>query len=223
VHQIIDEYPGTAMKEKAVTMVNVLQRRDSIVRYLTNLNVTRVPEDSQIVVFDQSRIVNNVKAPEKANEKPVIKNEVVKPQNITLNPEKKLPPPIKNAEFSFDASEPQNVVMVLTKVDPVYSSEARNAFVRYNNQSYSTNKIEITKDTLDSERTLLVFSSFDNADAAIKYRDKLKQDAPAQISWLPAQKYAFYIISANNLEILKQNKDLQSYLNLLNKKYPGKF
>ena len=113
--------------------------------------------------------------------------------------------------------------MVLTKVDPVYSSEARNAFVRYNDQSYSTNKIQVSKDTLDSARTLLVFSAFGNADAAIKYRDKLKADAPTQVSWLPAQKYAFYIISANNLEILKQNKDLQSYLNLLNQKYPGKF
>jgi hypothetical protein len=113
--------------------------------------------------------------------------------------------------------------MVMTKVDPVYSSEARNAFNRYNSQSYNTNKIVIVKDTLDSERTLLVFSQFDNADAAIKYRDKLKQDAPVQISWLPAQKYAFYIISQSNLDLLKENKNLQSYIDLLNKKYPGKF
>lgn len=223
LQQIVENYPTNPMKDKAVTMIDVLGRRDSIERYLTNLDVTRAKEDSQIVVFDQSKIVNHVAAPVKGNETPQVKNEVVTPANVTLNPEKKLAPPIKNAEFTFDASEPQNVVMVLTKVDPVYTSEARNAFVRYNNQSYSTNKIEITKDTLDSERTLLLFSSFDNADAAIKYRDKLKQDAPVQISWLPAQKYAFYIISATNLEILKQNKDLESYLNLLNKKYPGKF
>ncbi len=64
--------------------------------------------------------------------------------------------------------------MVLTKVDPVYSSEARNAFNRFNSQSYSTNKIQIAKDTLDSERTLLVFSQFADAAEAIKYMDKLK-------------------------------------------------
>jgi tetratricopeptide (TPR) repeat protein len=223
LHQIIDNYPNTPMKDKAATMLDVLGRRDSIERYLTNLKVERLPEDSQIVVFDNSKIVNNVKAPVVQKEKPLVQKEIVKPGKAELSPDKKLPPPIKNAVFTFDANEPQNVLMVLTKVDPVYSSEARNAFNRYNSQSYNTNKIQIVKDTLDSVRTLLVFSQFDNADAAIKYRDKLKQDAPVQISWLPAQKYAFYIISQSNLELLKENKNLQSYIDLLNKKYPGKF
>jgi tetratricopeptide (TPR) repeat protein len=223
LHEIIDNYPNSPMKDKAGTMLDVLSRRDSIERYLTNLNVKRLPPDSQIVVFDNSKIVKDVKAPAVQNQKPIVQKEIIKPEKAELSPEKKLPPPIKNGVFTFDANEPQNVLMVLTKVDPVYSSEARNAFNRYNSQSYNTNKIVIVKDTLDSERTLLVFSQFDNADAAIKYRDKLKQDAPVQISWLPAQKYAFYIISESNLELLKENKNLQSYLDLLNKKYPGKF
>jgi hypothetical protein len=68
-----------------------------------------------------------------------------------------------------------------------------------------------------------LFSQFPDAAEAIKYRDKLKQAAPTQISWLHAQKYAFYIISESNLEILKENKNLQSYIELLNNKYPGKF
>jgi tetratricopeptide (TPR) repeat protein len=222
LHQIIDNYPTSPMKDKAATMIDVLGKRDSIERYLTNLNVTRAKEDSQMVVFDESKIVNNVKAPVN-NEKPVIQNQVVQPGKAEISSEKKLAPPIKNASFSFDPTEPQNVVMVLTKVDPVYSSEARNAFNRFNSQSGSTNRIQIVKDTLDSERTLLVFSQFEGADIAIKYLDKLKQAAPSQISWLPAQKYSFYIISDSNLQLLKENKDLKSYLDLLNKKYPGKF
>jgi hypothetical protein len=137
--------------------------------------------------------------------------------------EKKLAPPVKNAQFIFDPTEAQNVLMVLTKVDPVYSSEARTAFNRYNGQSVTTNQIKIAKDTLDSERTLLVFSQFIDADEAIKYRDKLSHVSPSEISWLPAQKYAFYIISDANLELLKENKNLRSYIDLLNKKYPGKF
>jgi hypothetical protein len=68
-----------------------------------------------------------------------------------------------------------------------------------------------------------VFSQFIDADEAIKYMDKLRQQAPVQVSWLPSQKYAFYIISESNLELLKQNKNLQGYIDLLNKKYPGKF
>jgi outer membrane protein assembly factor BamD (BamD/ComL family) len=223
LHQIVDNYPNSPMKEKAATMIDVLGRRDSIERYLTNLKVVREKEDSQVIVFDDSKPVNNVTAPAITTEKPVAQNEKVVPAKVEIDPNKKLPPPVKKSGFTFDPMEPQNVVMVLTKVDPVYSSEARNAFNRFNSQSYSTNKIEIVKDTLDSDRTLLVFSQFPDAAEAIKYGDKLKQAAPTQVSWLPAQKYAFYIISDSNLEILKENKNLQSYIELLNNKYPGKF
>jgi len=221
LHQIINQYPDSPMKEKATTMINVLSRRDSIENYLTHLNVTRAKEDSQIVVFDESKKVNV--NPTVKNEAPVIKNETIQPQKPVINPEKKLAPPVKNAQFSFNPTDSQNVLMVLTKVDPVYVSEARNAFNRFNSQSAATNQIQIVKDTLDSQRSFLVFSQFIDADEAIKYMDKLRQQAPVQVSWLPAQKYAFYIISESNLELLKQNKNLQGYIDLLNKKYPGKF
>jgi outer membrane protein assembly factor BamD (BamD/ComL family) len=223
LQQIINKYPNSPMKEKATTMLDVLGRRDSIERYLANLDVTRAKEDSQIVVFDDSKPVKNLNAPVTQTEKPAVQNQKVVAGKAELSPEKKLPPPVKKAGFTFDPLEAQNVVMVLTKVDPVYSSEARNAFNRFNAQSYATNKIQIVKDTLDSERTLLVFSQFADAVEAIKYLDKLKQAAPTQISWLPAQKYAFYIISDSNLSILKENKDLKNYIDLLNNKYPGKF
>ena len=224
LHEIVNNYPKNPMKEKAAIMIDVLGRRDSIERYLTNLQVVRQKEDSQIVVYDDAKIVTNVNAPRAIiAQAPGVQSSVIKPGSATLLPEKKLAPPVKNAQFIFDPNEAQNVVMVLTKVDPVYGSEARNAFNRYNSQSVATNQLTITKDTLDSERTLLVFSQFIDADEAIKYRDKLKHDAPTEISWLPAQKYSFYIISDANLELLKKNKNLQSYLDLLNKKYPGKF
>jgi hypothetical protein len=69
----------------------------------------------------------------------------------------------------------------------------------------------------------LVFAQFESADAAINFMDRIKKDAPSEISWLPAEKYKFYIISGTNLELLKQNKNLQDYIDLLNKKYPVKF
>ncbi|MEO9021385.1 MAG: tetratricopeptide repeat protein [Ginsengibacter sp.] len=223
LYEIMARYPTSPMKEKASTMIDVLNKRDSIEHYLTNLQVVRAKEDSQITVYDDAKIINNVKAPVINNEKPAKPNEITASVKVELNPDKKLAPPVKNAVFTFDPNEPQYVIMVLTKVDPVYASEARNAFVRYNNQhSYSSN-FQITKDTLDSDRMLLLFSPFDNASEAIKYRDNLKKDAPLQISWLPAQKYAFYIISAANLQLLKENKNLQSYIDILNQKYPGKF
>ena len=221
LNQIISKYPASPLKEKAATMLNVLSRRDSIENYLTNLHVERAKEDSQIVVFDDTKITSNITPP--ANKNVEKKVEAVTPEKAVINPEKQLPKAISNATFTFDPNVPQYVIMVLNKVDPVYSSEARNAFVRYNQDKFNSLNLEITKDTLDKDRTLLIFSQFINAEAAINYRDKLKRDAAAEVSWLPAEKYSFYIISNTNLDLLKENKDIKSYIDLLNKKYPGKF
>lgn len=223
--QIITQYPKSPLKEKATTMIDVLKRRASIESYLTNLKITRMKEDSQIVVYDDPSVIKRA-VPDTAyinKIKMQNQNGVVKPGQVVINPALKTAPPVFNGTFIFDPSDSQFVLMVLTKVDPVYISEAKNAFTRYNRENFYSQNIEIEKDTLDKDRTLLVFSQFGNADLAIKYRDRILRDAPSEISWLPAQKYSFYIISASNLGLLKQNKNLQNYIDLLNKKYPSKF
>jgi hypothetical protein len=111
----------------------------------------------------------------------------------------------------------------MTKVDPVYVNEARNAFSRYNREKFYSSQLQLIKDTLDNDRNLLIFSQFESADIAMKFIEKIRRDAPSEISWLPANKYSFYIISNDNLELLKENKDLEDYISLLNEKYPGKF
>ncbi len=222
LNQIINQYPGSALKEKAATMIDVLQRRSSIEGYLSNLTIERAKEDSQIVVYDSAMISKGV-FPAIKNEKAKTKEQLVTAEKAVLNPEKKLPPPVSNGTFTFDPLTPQYVVMLLNKVDPVYSNEAKNAFVRYSREKFRLLNLEITKDTLDTERTLLVFTQFENADAAISFMDKIKKDAPSEVSWLPEDKYSFYIISSTNLDLLKGNKNLANYLELLNKKYPGKF
>jgi len=113
--------------------------------------------------------------------------------------------------------------MILDKVDPVYISEARNAFNRYNREKFSGQLIEIVREVIGKDKNILIFSKFPNAAAAITYADKLKKNAAAEVSWLPAAKYSFSIISDSDLQVLKNNKDLQGYSKLLNNKYPGKF
>ena len=221
LNQIITNFPASPMKEKAAIMIDVLSRRDSIENYLTNLNVERAKEDSQIVVFDDTRITKNNTPP--SNQKIENKVEAVVPQKAVINPEMQLPKAISNATFTFDPNVPQYVVMLLKNVDPVYSSEARNAFIRYSKQKFGSLDLEIIKDTLDKNQTILVFSQFINAESAINFQNKLKKDAPGEVSWLPADKYSFFIISDTNLQLLKDTKKLGNYLDLLNKKYPGKF
>ncbi len=221
--QIQTKYAASPMSDKASDLIRVLSKRDSIENYLTNLKVERVKEDSQIVVFDDTRIFGNI------GQRPVRNDSNLLPRKITtvnvpeLAADKRTPAPLKNKEFIFDPLTTQNVVMILTKVDPVYSSEARNAFNRYNQQNFYNQTIAVTKDTLDADRTMLVFRNFISADAAMKYLERIRHDAPTEISWLPSNKYVFYIISDANLELLKENKQLDSYLKLLKEKYPDKF
>ncbi len=113
--------------------------------------------------------------------------------------------------------------MILDKVDGVYINEAKNAFVRYNKGSMETINTIIKRDTIDTQRTILLFSPFENAAAAIKYFDKVKRAAPNEVSWLQAAKYSFIIISEDNLQLLKTNKDIISYKQLLNTNFGNKF
>jgi tetratricopeptide (TPR) repeat protein len=221
--QIITQHPKSPLKDKATTMIDVLQRRSSIENYLTNLQVERVKEDSQIIVYDDPAIIKHMQQDTTRMLPLQPNNTVITPGKVYLDSSKRAPTVVKNATFSIDPLSQQDVMMVLTKVDPVYSSEARNALNRYNRGNFYNQKIDITKDTLDKDRTLLIFTQFETAELAIKYLDKLKKDAPSEISWLPAAKYSFYIISGPNRELLKENKNLQSYIDLLNKTYPGKF
>ena len=120
-------------------------------------------------------------------------------------------------------ASPQFVVMLLDKVDPVYISEARNAFIRYNREKFSKENIEIVKEVVDKDRSLLVFRQFTDAAAAVMYFAKIKKDAVSEVSWLPTNKYSFFIISDPNLQLLKLNKDLPGYLKVLHNAMPDKF
>ena len=116
------------------------------------------------------------------------------------------------------------VVVVLDKVDPVYVTEARNAFNRYNREKYYTRTIEVNNVPLDDNIKLVVMNNFENANAAIEYVDRARKVAGSEIiPWMPPGKYSFYIISAQNLEVLKSTKDVKAYVTELNAAFPGKF
>jgi tetratricopeptide (TPR) repeat protein len=220
LNNIITQYPNSPLKAKAATMIDVLKRRKQIEGYLTNLNVKRYDEDKMIVINDEPTQQNIVTQPTKTEQPKITLPE---PKKDVVEPTVVKPQPVTNGTFSFVAEEPQNVVMILDKVDPVYISEARNAFNRYNRENFSSQTIDITKDPFDKDKNFLIFSKFADADAAMIYAERLKKNAPSEVSWLPANKYSFAIISDANLQVLKANKDLAGYIKLLNTKYPGKF
>ena len=212
-------YPTSPLKDKATTMIDVLKRRAEIEKYLTDLQVTRAEEDQVIVVDDKAPII--IKAPtakpaEIKTTAPVITKRV-------MTDSIKIPEVYVNKSFTLKPESPHYVAMVLDKVDGVYVNEAKNAFTRFNKGSMATINVSITKDTVDATRSLLLFKSFENATEALKYFDKIKKSAASEVSWLQPAKYSFIIISEENLLLLKTNKDITSYKQLIIANFGNRF
>jgi len=211
-------YPKSPLKEKATRLIEVLGRRAEIEKYLTDLQITR-EEEQQVIVADDvpstnvNRTVTN--APAKTIT-PVVTKKAM-PDSVTT------PAAFINKSFTLHPEQPHYVAMILDKVDGVYVNEAKNAFGRFNKESMATVNVTISRDTLDATRTLLLFSPFDNAAAALKYFDMVKKAAPVEVSWLQPAKYSFIIISDTNLQLLKTNKDLSSYRQLITTNFGNRF
>lgn len=205
---LANRYPNSPLKDKALNMIDVLKRRKEIETYLTNLQITR--DTDNVVVI----------TPDKPQPPPVVKQlDTVKVKDTV----KKVAPPVASGAFVLNPTAPHMVLMVLDKVDAMYTNEAKNAIDRYNKEYYWGQPFQVTKDAIDAEHNILVIASFPNADAALQYYDKIRKDAKNEISWLPANKYSFLIITNPNLDVLKAGKNISAYKALLNTQYPNRF
>jgi hypothetical protein len=227
LNKIITKYQGSIMAAKAKNVLRVLNERERIENYLRNLKVTRMPEDSI------ARVANGNEQPKKAEPPapkpavvtsvPVVKDSgqivIKKPDTAQLKKQALFVSP-----FTWSPGQPQAVVLVLTKVDPVYVTESKNAFDRYNRENFYGRNYESSKQDLSDTTKLMVIRGFDNTAAALAYLDKAGNAAPREIiPWLPANKYYFIVIDERNLEILKANKDMQLYRKFLSVYAPEKF
>ena len=129
-----------------------------------------------------------------------------------------------HSAFSFKPDQPHSVVILMNKVDPVYVTESKNAFDRYNRETYYNQSFNIESLSLADTSQMVLIGRFDNAAAALEYMEKARKTAASEIiPWLPASKYSFLIISEGNLEVLKGNKDVYGYRKFLEISFPGKF
>jgi tetratricopeptide (TPR) repeat protein len=215
-------YPKSPLKPRAERMIDVLGRRKEIEEYLTNLQVTRVPDDSVLVVNDRKPMVRNdstlIKTPARFDSSKTI----TKPADLVNKTDSVAKAaPLVSGPYTFNEAAPHNVIMLLDKVDMTYVNESKNAFSRYTGENFRNAGINIAKDTVNKEYALLVFSPFANAAEALLFLNKVKKAAPDEISWLPANKYSFLLIDDENLQRLKTTKDIAGYKDLLNRQYPG--
>lgn len=164
----------------------------------------------------------SVKLSNNPTEKPKINIDVSKRKADSLQIIKK--PTATSIAYANDPSQSHYVVLVLDKVDPVYATEARNAFSRYHREKYNNKNIEISAFTLNDETRFVLLKNFENAPVALDYILKTRKLTQSDIiPWLTAEKYSFVMITESNLELLKTRKDIISYKKFLNEAYPGQF
>jgi len=290
------KYPKTPMAAKATALIDVLKRRKQIEDYLTNLQVTRIPDDSIVIDAASSaktaaekgtRLIRNdsnmlvkedtsqlakakIHLPASSavqGQKPALsgvdkmKVDMASMNKISMDAgqlaqlrktvdslqaamQKAMADSLQmaklqrqsdsakaamrklqedtaqlaakirtsNSPFAYTPEKPHSVIVVMDKVDPVYVTEARNAFSRYNQDNFSGQSLTIDNSSVSDSLKLVVIGSFENAAAALEYMHKAQASAAREIvPWLPVNKYSFLIISGTNLDLLLNNKDMPAY------------
>lgn len=227
LQQLMTNFPSSPLAEKAVTMIDVLKRRDEIEKYLTDLSVERPAETVTrgIDLTGPASIINTTPRKDSSTTATPTPREIKQPAGINLNNAvKSAPLTLAEPEYEFIPTDTQYAVIVLNKVDGMFVGEARNAFNRFNQERFYNRRLPINTVTIVPEVQLLLVGPFPSASDAVSYTDLVKPQAASRIlPWLSADKYGFQIISPANLRILQNKKDIAAYRAFMQKALPDKF
>lgn len=230
---IVDDQPVAAAKpDTAVAAPPVVEEQARIKETTTNPTAVKRDSSQQAprpgINTDKLKrdplVVNATPIPQQPADS-AQRQPVVPPKDsvTTTKPREVIAAPGKPA-FLYDPNATHIVALVLTKVDPVYITEARNAFNRYNKERYYNRTFQMGNVALSDTVRLMTIGSFENAQAAIDYMEKARKVAAGEvIPWLPAAKYSFVIVTDANLGKLQENKDVDTYKLFLQQVFPGKF
>lgn len=232
LQEIIQRYPNSVLAIKAENLIDVLGRRMEIEQYLTDLKIERPKEDTVKIVETKPVpvVVRKEPAPAPAKDSSTTKPTAPPTPVVKTNPGikkdtvAKVPPPPPASKYAANPTAPHYVMIILTKVDGVFVSEAKNAFNRYNKQNLYNKPIETTNEIVNDSIRVVLMNNFTSADDALAYVEKVRKIASTEIvPWLPAGKYSFTIISQSNLEVFRSEKNTADYLKFLRQTHPGKF
>ncbi len=225
--------------ESYLTNLDVNKPEDSRTRYvdLNNATVQTVsnkrpdsvlaaPKEIKAPGKELSNIGNTstVAAPAipKKDSMPVIVPKEITTKGMILADTK--PKAITGKGFSFTTGDTVFVVVMLDKVDPIFITEARNAFNRFNQERFTDAPIAIYNRKINDQYQFLLLGPFNNATDAIGYIDKVKPVTATRIvPWLTANKYSFSMISDANMNVLVSSQDVAGYREFLHGIFPDKF
>src|SRR5215203_3362925 len=163
---------------------------------------------------------------------PPVQKEIVQTPPVEKKPIV-IPPPVrkdtvakkplrKPGEYYFDSTTKHYTAIILDKVDPLFVTEVKNAYFRFNREHYRSQTFTINIVDLDATRKIVLIGDFATAREAVNYMQFAKQSASSEVMpWLKADKYAFSIITDDNLPLLLEKKDLEQYKKFLVQNLPG--
>lgn len=227
LNTIVNQFDGTPLAAKAANLLKVLGRRTQIETELRNMVINMPAPDTtarQSEIITTGKLVTTVPVNRDSIPTAVIQPPTInKPVFDTASKQ-----PIKQGPaglaYRYEAESAHYVVIVLTKVDPIFINEAKNAFARYNRDTYYNKQMQAELVEIDADNRLLLISPFANAAEALAYVDQTRpKTANEIIPWLKGGKYSYSIITDKNLEVLKNSKDIDKYKQFLDKNVPGKF
>jgi hypothetical protein len=226
LQQILAQFPNSPLAEKAGLLADVVNRRESIENELRSMTVVRQKEDT--IDWIEEKVLVQQKAETAKKETPVLKP-VEKPYNL---PKPRIDsaaltkaPAVTETKngYSFSASDPHAVLMLLYNVDPVFVNEAKRALTRYNGDRFAAAKLNIQDNQIGTTPFILI-SVFANANDALTYIEKTAPIASKEIfPWLTPDKYKFLIISPDNIKRVLEEKAVEAYLQFIRSQLPGKF
>lgn len=224
LNSIVTQFPNTPLAAKAATLMDVLSRRNQIETELRNLVVTRTDGDTASskplppVVKINPPVKDTVSVVKTTP--PPVNNNNLPPKDTTVT---KPLPPVATA-FTYTPDAAHYVILILSKVDPVFINEAKNAFIRHNKDTYYNKQFTAELFEINPDNRLLLIAPFKTAQEAIDYIDKTRPKTATEIlPWLKGGKYSFSILTNSNFEVLKNTKDIEKYKEFINQQLPGKF
>lgn len=217
---------GTPLAEKAERMIDVLNRRDEIESYLTQLKIERYKDDELAPVINLTPVQTTIEKKETIPTKDsvVSKPAIITQQSKQITDTAKAETKTIVRSYTYNPLDGQFAAIVMDNVAPVYINESKNAFNRYNQANFYNQKINVVTQKIDDRYSLVLMGPFKDAADATIYVDKIKPQASGRIiPWLKSDKYSFIIISQYNLDLLAETKDMDNYRVLLQEAIPGKF
>jgi outer membrane protein assembly factor BamD (BamD/ComL family) len=172
-----------------------------------NLIVTNPPVKKDTVVTKLGVAITN----------PPAKKDTVVKKSVVVNPPPKkdttAKKPLRKAgEYYFDSTTKHYAAILLDKVDPLFVTEVKNAYFRFNREHYRDKTFNMNVVDLDATRKIVLVGDFPSAREALAYMQSAKQAAAGEVMpWLTANHYSFSIITDDNLPLRLMSKRIRDF------------